>query len=117
MLKNDSFKVKEIKFKNGKSVFLKSYSWGIPEKNFTFISNNSLEKHKEEEDFDFGSFANIYYYIKDDSLYIYQPITDSVYFKELESLKFENTKIVYVKVSDYLLMTDTLKKFNSRYAE
>ncbi|SEH84985.1 hypothetical protein SAMN02927937_01755 [Paenimyroides aquimaris] len=110
-LRSDSWKIEEIKFTNNKSVFFKSYSWGIPDKNMIIISNSHKKEYDEKVDFDFGSFNRILYEVRNDSLYIF--LANENQFNNIKKMEFNNTKIILVGVSEYLELTQKLQQFSS----
>src|SRR5690554_7319733 len=64
---SENWEIKKIKLAN-KEVYLKSHSWAIPERNSIILSNNNNKVFDSKIDIDFGSFVNVIFEIKDDSL-------------------------------------------------
>src|SRR5690554_6844101 len=108
---SENWEIKKIKLAN-KEVYLKSHSWAIPERNSIILSNNNNKVFDSKIDIDFGSFVNVIFEIKDNSLFIYKPSTDEPYFSEEDNeKKFYNTKIKFVNTTLYLKMKDSLNIF------
>ena len=101
---NEKWVIKEIKFKNNQCVYLKSYTWGLPDKNMTIISNHPEKKYDEKTDYDFGSYLCLNYELENDSLKIILPETDREFIPQ--NLKFNNTKFKFYDVSSFITFSE-----------
>ncbi len=105
----EHWEIKEIKFSNGKKIYFKSHSWAVPERNSIILSNHKEKRFDNDNDVDFGSFVDVIYELKNDSLFIYESQNQEKYINI--DTKFYNTKMIFVDTSLYIELMDSLKKF------